>query len=43
MWLFLLKAQLVSYILEWSITPVTRAQAHDTFDEGNNHGSVDCK
>ena len=43
MWLFLLKAQLVSYILGVDHHPAPREQAHDTFDEGLSQGIVNCQ
>ncbi len=43
MWLFLLKAQLVSYILDVDLLRNCGDVAHDIFDEGIDHGFVDCK
>ena len=43
MWLFLLKAQLVSYIFDVDKNRTTRKSFHKTFDEGIDHGVVNCK
>ena len=29
--------------LKWTRTAMTRDRAYDTFDEGNDHGVVNCK
>ena len=43
MWLFLLKAQLVSYILDVDPSRDNAEHGPDTFDEGIDHGVVNCE